>query len=408
MIFSIQILLLFVLLFFSAFFSGSETALFSLNSFDLRRMKGKFKNTGIIEKLLKKPSELLVTILIGNLLVNIALSSLVTYIGIRMFGKNGVALAIFIATFLLLIIGEITPKTLAIKNASQFASMTVKPMNVFHAVILPVRILLLGISNYFIEKFSGKPKKIKSTLSPEEFETVIKVGQKEGVIEKEEKKMIQSVLNFRKIPVSRIMIPRVDVKAASVAWNRKKITHFILKTMHSKIPVYENSEDKMVGVVYAKDILLKPDMLCKDLMKSPIFVPETKTVDSLFEVFLKEKRRMAIVVDEYGGTSGIVTLEDILEEIFGEIYDEYEIPEVLIKKLGPKKYRIRGKTPLHEINELLNLNLPEDEFDTIAGFALSLFQEIPGENEVYKYGSLSFTIERIIENRIDLLLLEKK
>jgi len=382
--------------------------LLSLNKFELRKMKKKYKNTSVIEKLLSKPSELLSTILLGNLLVNIGLSSMGTYIALKLFGKNGVGIAIVVLTFILLIIGEITPKTLAFRNPVRFASLTARRIRDFGKLFYPIRRLVLGISNYFINKFTGEERDSDKALTKEEIKTVIKVGKKEGIIEEEEEKMIRSVLSFREIPISRIMIPRVDVKAASVEWTKKQVINFLYKTKHSKIPVYKESEDKIIGVLYAKDLLLNPEKDVEEIIKPAIFVPETKTLDSLFEIFLKEERRIAIVVDEYGGTSGIITLEDILEEIFGEIYDEYEIPEVLIKKLGSKRYRIRGKTPVQEINNLLNLNLPEDAADTIAGFVLDLFQKIPEENEKIVYGNLIFTVERIFENRIIFLLVEKK
>ncbi|RKY87381.1 hemolysin [candidate division KSB1 bacterium] len=408
MLFFIQLLLLLVLLLLSGFFSGSETALFSLNNLELRKMKRKFSNTVVIEKLLKKPYELLTTILIGNLLVNIGLSSTATYIAIKIFGRNGVGISIILITFLLLIAGEISPKTLAIKNAPGFASFSAKPLNYFHKLVFPMRKVFIWVGDYFITLFTGKIKEKESLLSRDEIETIIKVGKKEGVIEKEEERMFHYILSCREIPVSKIMVPRVDVKSASIQWSRKKLVNFIHKTKHSKIPIYEKSEDKIIGVIYSKDVLLNPDIPFQKLIKPAIYVPETKTIDSLFEIFQKEKRRIAIVIDEYGGTSGIVTLEDILEEIFGEIYDEYEIPEVLIKKLKVNKYRIRGKTPVREINDLLNLDLPDEEFDTIAGFLLSLFQKIPEENEKCNYRDLTFTVEKIINNRIVSLLMEKR
>lgn len=396
-----------MLLFFSAFFSSSETALFSLNTIKLRKMERRGKDTRIISELLKEPSHLLATLLIGNTLVNIVISVLATSLSLELFGSKGLGLSIGVVTFLLLIFGEVAPKTFAIEKGESLSLIVAKPLKRFTGLILPLRNALQLIADSLIRLTRISSEK-EPTLTEEELKTVIDVGHREGVVKKGEREMIRSALEFTDTEAKDIVTPRVDIKAASLDMTQQEFLEFACKIKHSRIPVYEGSIDKVVGVIYAKEIFLNPQRNFVESIRPVAFIPGSKKIDDLLKVFDEQKTKIAIVVDEYGGTDGLVTLEDILEEIFGEIYDEFEIPEHLIGKIDAQQFRVSGKLAISEVNERLNLDIPEGEYETFAGFVLELLDKIPVEGEKVKFKDLTFIVEKMIGKRIKTIVVRKE
>lgn len=396
-----------MLLFFSAFFSGSETALFSLNPIKLRKMERRHKDVRTISNLLKEPSHLLITILIGNTLVNVILSVVATSLSLELFGSKGLVLAIGAVTFLLLVFGEVTPKTFAIEKGETFSLIVAGPLKYFSRLVFPLRNVLYLIANSAI-RLTKTGSKNEPTLTEEELKTIIDVGHREGVVKKEEREMIRSVLEFTDTEAKDIMTPRVDIKAASLDMKQEEFLEFAREIKHSKIPVYEKSIDKIVGVVNAKEVFLNLERNFVEAIRPVIFIPGTKKIDDLLKTLDQKKTKIAIIVDEHGGTDGLLTLEDILEEIFGEIYDEFETPEHLIEWINDKRFKVSGKVAVGEINEKLNLNIPEGEYETFAGFVLELLDKIPVEGERVRFKDLTFLIEKMIGKRIKTVLIERE
>lgn len=399
--------LMFALLGFSAFFSGSETALFSLNAIKIRKMERRGKDTRLIQELLKNPHKLIVTILVGNTLVNIAISVVATSLFLEHFGNKGLGISIGITTLILLIFGEISPKTLAIEKCETVSLIIAGPLKIFSALIFPVRRALRLISERLIRiaKIGGKKE---PTLTEEELKTIIDVGHKEGVVKRRERDMIRSVLEFTDTEVKDIMTPRVDIQAVSLDMEQDEFLAFARRVKHSKIPVYDGSIDKIVGIVQTKEIFWNQKKNFVEFIRPVNFIPGSKKIDDLLKAFDEQQAKLAIVVDEHGGTDGLLTLEDILEEIFGEIYDEFETPEHLVKKIDERHFRISGKAEIGEINEKLNLNIPEGEYDTFAGFILELLDKIPAEGEIVKFKNSTFVVEKMIGKRIKSVLAENR
>lgn len=401
-----ELILIGLLLFLSALFSGSETALVSLDSIKIKRLQRQNKDIKYLQRLLSNPSRFLTTILIGNTLVNIMLSTVLTSILVRTLGDRGLAVSIGMATFLLLIFGEVTPKTFAIKQAESFSYNVARPLEMFARIVYPLRLIFNRLALMFI-KIIGIRLDKEPTLTQEELKSVIELSHKHGAVKENEKEMIHSVLELTQTDAQTIMTPRPDIKALSLEKNQKQALEFLKNIKHSKIPIYRDSIDNITGVLYAKDLFFSPERDFRSLIRPAVFVPETKKIDELLKDFQSQNSKIAIVVDEYGNTYGLVTLEDILEEVVGEIYDEFETKEKFIEKLDGNTFRISGKTPIDFVNEELNINIPEGDYDTIAGYMLFLFEKIPQEKERVRKGSLYFSIEKLAGRRIKSIILKK-
>jgi len=403
----LKMILLSVFLFFSAFFSLAETALFSLDSIKLKRLTQEGKNTALIVKLLENPLRCLTAILAGNTLISIAISATVTSFLIGWLGNGAVGLSIFVATLLILVFGEVTPKTIAIHNNEKVAYLFSPPLYAFNRIITPFLFLATRLCDAILSFFHLNIKK-EPTLTEEEFRTVIEVGHRHGVVGKNEKEMVVSILELTTTTASEVMTPRTDIKAFSVGWEQARVLAFARQARHSKIPVYKDSFDNILGVVYARDLFLAERESFSELIKPVLFVPATKRIDALIKDFYRQGISLAIVVDEYGGTSGLVTLQDILEQIFGEIHDEFKVKENLVEVLAGGGYRISGKTPIEKVNEACGLRIAPGDYETIAGFLLDVFGKIPAEGEHIAAAESLFTIEKVTGRRIKSVLLEKR
>ncbi len=333
-----KIIVLFVLLLLSGFFAGSETALIRMGRVKARSLlKSGVKGADTVQKLVNEPDALLTTVLIGNNVVNIAASALATSIAIEYFGVWGVGIAIGVMTFLILTFGEIIPKTLAVYHAERFSIAVSKPLAILIFVLRPVTKVLSVMTNAF-GKMLGLEMKQRRLLSEEEVKTFLDIGEEDGAIEEDEKEMINGVLKLDYIIVKNVMISKEDMVCLEAHQSVDSAVELIKKYGYSRIPVFEGTEDNIVGILYAKDLLISANdstSSLKKLMKSAYFVPETARVDDLLNKFREGKFHIAIVVDEEGRTKGLVSLEDLLEEIVGSIYDEYDVK----KNKRPKNCR---------------------------------------------------------------------
>tara|TARA_B100000315_G_scaffold259884_1_gene317848 strand:+ start:614 stop:1870 length:1257 start_codon:yes stop_codon:yes gene_type:complete len=407
-----NILLFIVFIFLSAFFSSSETAIFSLNNVKLRKLSQKYPQAKKVKTLLKKPTRLLSAIVFGNILVNIGLTSLSTTIFVKQLGPNGLFIAIALSGLVILFLGEIFPKTLAIYMAERLSLVVTPWISIFSKAFSPLIIVIERVVNYFSSFFIKKSR--KTTLSDEEFKAVLTLSKKEGQITAQEEAMIGYVLEFKDTQASEILTARIDIKGIDISSSQAQVLNFLRKEKHSKIPVYEGSLDNIVGMLYAKDVFLKSDQDYHQLLRKPIFIPESKGIDDILKLFLYNNERLAVVLDEYGGCEGLITLEDIIEEIFGEIYDEFETVEEPLEKIVNQEWKVYGKTAIKTVNAKLGLEFPEDE-DTIAGFILSQIERIPKTGEEFdftvknsstaKATKIHFKIQRATARRIVSLVL---
>lgn len=417
--FLFEIILIFIFITLSALFSGSETAFFSLSRVKLQHLK---ENGGVsavrVVKLLEQPRQLLITLLIGNTLVNVATATLAALLTtefsqlLQLDETVVVLLEIVVVTGMLLLLGEITPKIIAIKNAVAFSQRISLFISIVHFLLFPVTIIITRFTS-FLSDLLGL-EEIGAFFSQEELKTLIEVSEEKGAIEEDEKEMIHSIFLFAQTYVREIMVPRIDMVCVEKNTSLDGLIELIKQNGFTRIPLYQGRVDNILGIIHAKDLLPYIHCMRHDHPEAPVdlttfarpvqFVPENKKIDDLLREFQRDKIHMAIVVDEYGGTAGLITLEDILEEIVGEIQDEYDTEGPLIKKIDEKTYLAQGKINIYELQEILNIQFPISEgFDTLAGLIFDHTGYVPKENEKIQYEGLDLVIEKIDRNRIVLV-----
>jgi len=415
------IILFIFFIFLSGFFSGSESAYFSFNANDIHRLKErtkKSKNISRVISLLNKPRRLLMTILVGNTIVNVAAATLAAlftskYIPEHFLGKtNKLLIEIIFVTIIILIFSEVTPKVFAVKNYEKFALTVSLPLMGVVKLFAPFSYLFDKLYKMFASLF--KVTKDDLFINKEDMKTVIQVSEEKGTIGNEEKEMINSIFKFSDTTVKEVMVPRMDMVVLDKNTSYDEVIELVKKKGHSRIPVYDEDVDKIVGILFVKNLLeyknnkKKFDSLA-DLVKKPYYVPETKKIDELLREFQKERIHLAIVVDEYGGTAGLVTLEDVIEEIVGEIQDEYDNEKSLITKVDNNSWLVDGKIGIEELNEIIGLNLPtEEEYESLGGFILNKMRRIPQTNDEITYKNFVLRIESLYENRIKKVRIIKK
>jgi putative hemolysin len=394
-----QFVVLFVLLLLSGFFSSAETALFSISkakAIHLAKEKGPANK--LIKKMKADPHRLLTTILIGNNLVNIGASAIATAITIDLFASHAIGIATGVMTFLILIFGEIFPKSIATRNNILIARLVIFPLYWLSILFTPLIVFL-----NFIPKLTGKIHK-KPIVTEEELMTFVEVVEEEGGIEEEEKALIENIFEFDDTNASEIMAPRADMFVIDV--NEELKLEEIVKSGFTRIPVIEGDIDHVVGILNIKDLLMhqatsNEAIDVRKIMREPYFVPENKKLDNLLQQFKKRKQHMAIVVDEHGGISGLITLEDALEEIVGEIIDETDTVEPHIVKTRPNEWRVLGKSEIDEVNATIEMNIPDSrEYDTFSGYVLDKIGRIPQEKEEIALGHFLVTVKEMDGNRI--------
>jgi len=400
----LQIVILIILLALLAFFSGAETALMSLSKIRVRHMvEEKIKGADLVEKLIQSPSKLLGTILVGSTVINISASALATALAIDLFGSRGVGIATGIMTVMVLVFGEITPKSLAAQNSENFSLKVIKPILFTVALLKPVVVVVTYITNIFIRLLGGKASKDRPFITEEELKTMVDVSEEEGVLEIEEKEMIFNVFEFGDLKVKEVMVQRTDVVAVDVEVSFNEIIEVFKEEQFSRIVVYEESVDEVVGILNVKDLFFleeKENFDIRKYMREPFFTFEFKNVAELLREMKKARVHMSIVLDEYGGTAGIVTIEDMIEEIVGEIEDEYDELEQEIRVIKEDEYIVEGGTRIETVNEMIGINIESEDFDSIGGFIIGLLGRIPEDKEVIEYNGIRFTIESIEKNRI--------
>ncbi|MBN1479559.1 HlyC/CorC family transporter [candidate division KSB1 bacterium] len=411
--YSHYIVLFFILLVLSAFFSGSETAYFSLNKLLSQKLK---EEKSLAAKrtlsLLKHPRRLLVTILIGNTLVNVTAASIAALLVMRIAAQIGMStnLAIFInvgiVTFLILVLSEITPKIVAVKNPKSFAKIVSSILWVLYYMLLPISFILDKFMELMTSSFGFKEHEKERLLEVEDFQTLLEIGEEQGDLEANEKEMLHSIFEFGDTSVREIMIPRTDVVCVSQDVSIPELVEVIKNKGHTRIPVYRETIDQIQGIINAKDLLSLVSQDNKnidiiELARPALYVPESKKIDDLLRLFQKERQHMAIVVDEYGGTSGIVTLEDIIEEIVGEIRDEYDKETSLYRKINEETYIVNAKMDIESLNELIDIHIPEsDDYETLGGYILEQTGSLPKENDIIRHNDYILKMERVEKNRI--------
>ncbi len=406
---SIYIFVLFFLIILSGFFSGSETAFFSVSHLRLHHLVEKnVKNAKLLLKMKEDTNRLLITILIGNNLVNISASAIAGSISQQYFSQYGISIAIGVMTFLILVFGEITPKSFCVRHSETIALKIAPVLNVMQTVMFPVYFILNILTRIFT---GGETQVTRPAVTEDMVKSMLDVGEEEGHIKSQETEMIRNVFEMDDTEVRGIMTPRVDMFCLPHDETIGNVIYDIMERGFSRIPVYQDQIDKTVGIVYVKDImkcLLENDLETKlmDIMKPPIIIPENKVISSLLELFLHAKVHIAMIVDEHGGIEGLVTIEDVIEELVGEIYDEIDQPEKIIQKIDSQKYKLLGKANISDLNSEIDLGIDEDDaYDTISGLILDELGRIPEEKEDIVINNLSFHILKVRENRIIEMLM---
>ena len=408
LLFSIAILL--VLLVLSALISGAEVAFFALSKSDLNKaLESKSNQQKTVVKLLETPQKLLATILISNNFINILIVLIFAYIGEIVFQKIGTIVLKFLievvlVTFLILLFGEVLPKVYASRNSLKFAAFMAFPLRVTSSLLTFISLPLMSLTG-IVERRLGKKR---SNLSVEKLSQALELTSNEATT-KDEQKILEGIVNFGNTETGQIMTPRIDIFALSKNETYQEVISNIVKKGYSRNPVYNENVDEIIGVLYAKDLLPhlnKKDFKWQELIREPYFVPENKKLDDLLKEFQEKKNHLAIVVDEYGGTSGIITLEDVIEEIVGDINDEFDDDDISYSRLDANNFLFEGKTNLKDFYKILEIddtNLfdqAKGESETIAGFILEVYGKFPKKNEVIKFKNYSFTIESKDKKRI--------
>jgi len=405
--FNFDIILLVILLILSGFISGSEVALFSLSKAEIES-KSHLKSFKIIANLLQKPNKLLATILVVNNLINIAIVILFTKLGEVLFSTIGSPLLKFfieivIATFLILLFGEILPKIYASRNNISFSRIIAYPLTILDIIFSPISLPMQKFSIYIKKKLAIQ----NSNISIDQISHALDLTRTEDTT-KQEQKLLKGIVNFGNIDTNEIMCPRIDIFALDSTLKSEEVLKSITKTNHSRIPVFDENLDKIIGILHIKELLPfldKKDFQWKKLLREPLFIPENKKLDDLMLEFQEKKVHLAIVVDEYGGTSGLVTLEDVIEEIVGDISDEFDDDNLLYSRIDDQNYIFDGKTSLHDFCRIIGedkniFDQYKGDAETIAGFILEISNSFPRKNSKINFMKFIFTVESIDKKRI--------
>lgn len=403
----------------SALISGTEVAFFSLSQKELDEVSEETKGESKVVRLLQKPKKLLATILITNNFINILVVLIFASLEDFMFGGLNFSLTILgfkinasiikvliqvgLVTFLILLFGEVLPKVYASRNSKQFANFMSKPVHILNIILSPLSVPLTGITNKIESKLGGK----NSNLSVEKLSQALELTS-EGATTKDEQKILEGIVTFGNTETIQIMKPRTDVCAIDDSCSYQEVLYIILQNGYSRNPVYSESIDNIIGVLYTKDLLAhlnKKEFNWQSLLRDPFFVPENKKLDDLLKEFQEKKNHLAIVVDEYGGTSGIVTLEDVIEEIVGDINDEFDDVDLSYSKLDENNFIFEGKVTIRDFCKVLDeeeelFEEEKGESETLAGFILEVSGKFPKRGEKINFEHFTFTIEAMDRKRI--------
>ncbi len=409
---STNIIILIILLFLSMLFSSSETALTSLSRMRLRTMVDeKVKGATLVDKLMQNQQKLLTTILIGNNIVNIAASAIATKVALG-YSSNAVTYVTFGLTFIILIFGEVVPKSLANLKNERISLMIAPIINLCMYLFMPMAWIINGISSFILKLLGVSLNDKQDTITESELKTIVNVSHEEGVLEIDERTMINNVFDFNDMSAGQVMTPRTDMIAIPKDSSYTKIMEIFEEERHSRLPVYDESHDDILGILYLKDLVFgvnEDNFDINNYIRETVFTYEAKEIGKLFAELKSKRLSMAIVLDEYGGTAGLLTLQDIVEEIFGDILDEDDDAIADISKIDDKTYSLDGTVRLDEINEVVNINLMSEDFESIGGYVIGLFGYFPKKDEViedvHEKTTYSFKVIAVDRNRIERIKL---
>lgn len=418
-----QLILILILTCVNAFFASAEMAIVSLNKNKLHFLAEEGnKKAQLLEKLLQEPTKFLSTIQVGITLAGFFSSAsaatgisgnvgiVLTNLGVPYANQLSLVIVTMILSYITLVFGELFPKRVALQKAEAIAMFSVRPIIVVSKIALPFIRLLSLSTNLLIRMVGMQTQGLEEKVSREEIKSLVEVGQEHGVINETEKEMINSIIEFDDTIAEEVMTPRTKVYMINI---EKKLTDYLdemLAENYSRIPVFEGDSDNIIGILYMKDFMLEARRVgfdnvdVRSILHTPYFIPERKSIDTLFKELQSSKNHMAILIDEYGGFSGVVTIEDLIEEVMGQIEDEYDEEELTFKQLDANTFRLSGSLTIEELNDALHLDLDEDsdDYDTLGGFILKQLGHIPldGEQRIVKYENNIFTVETVRDKRI--------
>ena len=402
----IQLIILLVLLFLSAFFSSAETAMTTVNRIRIRSLAddGNARAKTLL-KITDDPAKFLSAILIGNNIVNLSAASLTTSLAYGL-GGSMVAIASGILTLLILLFGEITPKTMATIHSEKISLLYAPVISIFIRLMTPVIFIVNKLSMGVLFLLRVDPNKKQDPITEDELRTIVEVSHEEGVIESEEKKMINNVFDFGDAVAKDVMVPRIDMVMVDVNATFDELMELFQNERFTRIPVYEENTDNVIGIVNMKDFILfdhekEKNFSIRDYLRQPLYTYEYKKTAELMLEMRKTFNNIVIVLDEYGATAGLITLEDMLEEIVGEIRDEYDQDEEDdVKEVAPDEYLVNGSAKLDDLNDRLGLELESEDYDSIGGLVIGLLDHLPEEGEEVDYENLHLKVEEMDKNRI--------
>ena len=403
---AIQLLVILILVALSAFFSSSETALTTVNKIRMRTLADAGDTrAAMVLKVTGNPCKMLSAILIGNNIVNMYASSLTTLLSSKLFGNEAVGAATGVITFLILIFGEITPKTSATISSERMSLRCAGVIFVLMTVLTPVIFVINKVSMLVLQLLGVDPNKKSESITEDELRTIVEVSHEEGVIKTEEKKMINNVFDFGDSVAKDVMVPRIDMAFVDVNATYSELIEIFREEKYTRFPVYEDTTDNVIGILNIKDILLageKEGFSVRDYLRAPYYTYEFKKVSELMVEMKKANVNIIIVLDEYGATAGLITLEDMLEEIVGEIRDEYdEDEENELVEVAPNEYVVEGSMKLDDLNDRLELKLESEDYDSLGGLVIGLLDHLPEEGEDVVFDNVRLVVDRVEKNRID-------
>ena len=404
----VEIALVLILLLHSAFFSAAETALFSLSKVERKRLRDKHpRSSKWIDVHLESPRRTLGTIVIGNLFANTLSAAIVTFLALKYYGPKSVGFFMLLYAVILIFFCEIVPKVLAVRFNETLSRLLALPLRFFEIVLTPVRFIVRKISDAVL-KLLGQEVRVQShQLSEDELRSFVEIGEEEGILDSDERRMIQKLFSLGKRFVKDILTPRIDMIALNIDHPAAKHIELMQKHHFSHLPVFQDTRDHILGVVSVQEYMLSEKKDLRSILKQPIFIPETKRIDEVLEDFRSKNKSFAVCVDEHGGTAGIVTLEDVLEEIFGEYYDEYAAVENPIRRFANSEYLVEAKISLADFNAFFETNLKAEEASTLGGLIMEKSGEVPERGKMLVVQPFEFKIHDMIRQRIKSVMVKK-
>lgn len=401
-----QLIFLVILIALSAFFSSAETALTTVSKIRLKTLADEGnKNARIVMKIKENPDKMLSAILIGNNIVNISASSLATIFVQNVWGSWAISIGTGVLTIVVLIFGEITPKTAATIHADSLSLLYAKPIWLLMTILTPVIFIINLLASGFMRILGLKSNAKENTFTEEELRTIMNVSHEEGVIEKEEREMINNVFDFGDAEAKDVMIPRIDMCMVDVDASYEELIKIFKENKYTRLPVYQESSDNVIGIINIKDLIFYrsgDDFNIRDYLRDVYYTYEYKKLSELMVEMRKDSVNITIVLDEYGAAVGLITIEDLLEEIVGEIRDEYDYDEEdSFKEVAPDEYVVDGQIKLDDVNDSLNLTLTSDDYDSLGGYIIGSLDRLPAEGDKVETDKVTLVVDSMDKNRID-------